>query len=115
LLTDLNKRKMLTDELAVVDGIIRTLDLIVTVKCDRELAPRESEILSKVQDNILGFFDVDKMDFGEGVSLGDLNRSIFTGVEEVRFSSVDNLTNDVEVDFNEIVQLNNLVTNIIFV
>jgi hypothetical protein len=34
---------------------------------------------------------------------------------EVRFSEVENFTHNITVDFNEVVQLNNLVVNVSYV
>ena len=54
---------------------------------------------------------VDNRSFGETFSVADLNRTIFE-VEEVRFSTLDNVKQDIPLDFNEIIQLNNLTINI---
>ena len=115
LLEFLNEKKMLTDEIIIVDGIIRTLDLIITVKCDRELKPREEEIKASVRNILLNYFNVDSLDFGQDLAITDLNRTIFQGVDEVRFSSIDNINTDITVDFNEIIQLNNFTINVVFV
>ena len=52
----------------------------------------------------------DNRDFGQALVLSDLNRTIFE-VDVVRMSSIDNLSTNIEVDFNEIIQLNNLTIN----
>ncbi len=114
LLLAMQQKKMLTDELVIVDGVIRTLDLVCTIHVDKELSPKEEEIKSKVRNNILTYFNVDNFDFGKELSVADLNRSIFL-VEEVRFSTIDNLTGNIIVDFNEIIQLNNLTINVTYV
>lgn len=105
-------KKMLTDEVVIVDGLIRTLDLAVSIRIDKKLLPKEEEIKGKVRSKIQTFFSVNSMDFGKTLALADLNREIFS-VPEVRFSTVDNLTDDVQVDFNEIIQLNNFSINVI--
>jgi DNA-binding Xre family transcriptional regulator len=74
---------------------------------DKKLEPNESVIMSKVRDKILAFLSIDNRDMGDNLNLADLNRSIFE-VEEIRFSNIDNLSEDVDVEFNEIIQLNNL-------
>lgn len=111
LLTAMSKKKMATDDIVIVDGLIRTLDLEVTIKIDEELRDKQSEIISKVRDAILLYMNVDNREFGESLSIAELNRQIFE-VDEVRFSSLDNLAQDVTIDFNEIIQLNNLTINI---
>jgi hypothetical protein len=55
--------------------------------------------------------NVDNREFGEDFSVADVNRQIFE-VEEVRFSTIDNIDQDITIDFNEIIQLNNLTINI---
>ena len=107
LLDAINEKKMVTDEVVISDGLIRTLDLVVTIRLDKKLEPKESTIMAKVRDNITGFFSIDNRDMGDNLSLAELNRSIFE-VEEIRFSHIDNLSTDVSVSFNEIIQLNNL-------
>ena len=102
---------MITDEVVLVDGLIRTLDLVVTIKLDKILAPKEESIKQAAREKIVNFFMVDNFDFGKALSLADLNRTIFE-IPDVRFSSVDNLDYDVKVDFNEIIQLNNLTINV---
>ena len=44
LLTYLNKYKMLTDEVTIVDGLIRTLDLKTTIYVDKSFKPFEEDI-----------------------------------------------------------------------
>ena len=112
LLDAINKKKMATDDIAIVDGLIRTLDLAVSIKIDREEEENQSAIKNKVRDKILTYMNADNRDFGEDLNISELNRVIFE-TDEVRFSTVDNLDQDVTIDFNEIVQLNNLTINTI--
>lgn len=114
ILTAINQKKMLTDEVVIVDGVIRTVDLVVTARIDRNLAAKEELIKGKIRRRIVNFFNVNNFDFGKTLVLGDLSRSIFT-IPEVRFATVDNLDTDVVVDFNEIIQLNNFTINIVLV
>jgi len=111
MLASMNLKKMLTDELIVVDGLIRTIDLVVTIRMEKELLAKEEEIKLKVKDKVLSYFSVDSNDFGKTFILSELNRDIFS-LPEVRFSTVDNFSDDVQVDFNEIIQLNNLTINV---
>jgi len=112
MLEAIEPKKMLTDEIILVDGLVRTLDLVVSIRIDKKLLPKEEEIKGKVRQKLQDYFHVDNMDFGKTLVLADLNREIFS-VPEVRFSTVDNLTDDVQVDFNEIIQLNNFTINVL--
>lgn len=110
----INDLKMLTDEVVVVDGLIRSLDLNVTIRVDDKYQSREESIKNKVKNQILSFFNVDRNDFGKEFNPQDLTRSIFE-VSEVRFATVDNVPNAIKLNFNEIIQLNNLALNIVYV
>jgi len=99
-------KKMLTDEVVVVDGLIRTLDLMISLRVDKKYQPIENSIKSKVNDKILQFFNVDNTDFGKEFNPQDLMYSIFQ-VDEVRFATIDNVPESVKLNFNEIAQLNN--------
>ena len=111
LLTAINKKKMATDEVVIVDGLIRTLDLVVTIKVDEEEKNNQTQIVNKVRDSILSYMNVDNREFGQALNIAELNRQIFE-IDEVRFSTVDNVEKDIKVDFNEIIQLNNLTINV---
>lgn len=111
LLEAINLKKMATDDVVIVDGLIRTIDLVVTVNIDSDKLQQQNEIVSNVRGNILEYMNVDNREFGEALTLSELNRKIFE-IPEVRFSTIDNLDQDVSVNFNEIVQLNNLTINI---
>jgi len=111
LLAAMNKKKMATDDVVIVDGLIRTLDLVTTVKIDKDQEENQNLIKAKVRNKILNYMNVDNREFGQTLSLSELNRQIFE-IDEVRFSTVDNLDQDVVIDFNEIIQLNNLIINI---
>lgn len=113
LLTAMKAKKMLTDEIVIVDGLIRSLDLVVTINLAETMRNKEGEIKGKVSFAILNYFSIDNRHFGETLILSDLNRIIFT-VPEVLFSSIDNLTDNIILQFNEVVQLNNLVINVSF-
>tara|TARA_A100001515_G_scaffold36374_3_gene28548 strand:- start:504 stop:2075 length:1572 start_codon:yes stop_codon:yes gene_type:complete len=112
LLNAINKKKMATDDIAIVDGLIRTLDLAVSIRVDKEEEENQNVIKSKVRDKILTYMSADNRSFGEDLNIAELNRQIFE-VDEVRFSTIDNLDQNVPIDFNEIAQLNNLSINII--
>lgn len=114
LLAAINEKKMLTDEVSIVDGLIRTLDLVVSIRVAKEFRPKEEEIKGKARDAITSFFSVDNFEFGETLVLSDLVRALFE-IDEIRFATVDNLTSDVRVEMNEIIQLNNFTINVIYV
>ena len=115
LLDFLNQKKMLTDELVIVDGLIRTVDLVITVKCDRELEPQEEVIKTKTRNVLLNYFNVDNTEFGRDLSMADLMKFIFTEVDDVRYTTIDNFNTNIVVDFNEIIQLNNFTINVVFI
>jgi len=114
LLTYLNNYKMLTDEITIVDGLIRTLDLKTTIFVDQTFQPFEEDVKRAASAKVLAFFDLSKREFGERVRVDELNRELFT-IPEIRFSKLDNLTDDINLNFNEILQLNNLEINIEYV
>ncbi len=111
LLTAMNKKKMATDDVVIVDGLIRTLDLVTTIRIDQSDEDNQDQIRAKVRDKILTYMNVDNRSFGEDFSVAEINRQIFE-VEEVRFSTIDNVEQDIPLDFNEIIQLNNLTINV---
>lgn len=115
LLTALEPKKMLTDDIVIADGLIRTLDLVITINIDKSLQGIESTVVTKVSKIVTDYFLSDNLDFGDQLVFADLNRAIFDA-DEVIFSTIDNFDEDiVRVDFNEIVQLNNLVINVSYV
>ena len=111
LLEAMNEKKMMTDDIVIVDGLIRTLDLICTIRIDLEQKQNEDSIKTKVRNQILNYLSIDNTEFGEDLIVANLNRQIFE-VDEVRFSTLDNVNQDIRIDFNEIIQLNNLIVNV---
>ena len=114
LLEEIEPKKMLTDEVAVVDGLIRSLDLVVTIRIDRELENVSTQIEQEVSEVILEHFNIDNSDFGQPFVSTELNRAIFR-LPNVRYSTVDNLPEVTTVDFHEIIQLNNFTINTVLV
>jgi hypothetical protein len=114
LLAEIEPKKMITDEVVVCDGLIRTLDVAVTIRVDKELDEFEPQIQQEVATVILNYFDVDNTDFGEAFNPAHLNRKIFE-LPNVRFSSVDNIETPIIVDFHEIIQLNNFTIETLFI
>lgn len=114
LLETMQDKKMLTDELVVVDGLIRTLDLSITIRIDKKYQYLEATVRQKVRAKIEQFFNMDNNDFGKAFNPQDLMYSIFE-VQEVRFATIDNVPETIQVNFNEIIQLNNYALNITYV
>lgn len=110
----INELKMMTDEVIIVDGLIRTLDLVITARIDRKYATREDVIKTKIRSKILEYFNVDNNDFGKQFDPQNLVNYIFS-IPEVRFATVDNIGEVIKLNFNEIVQLNNFTVNIVYV
>ena len=112
LLEAIEPKKMLTDEVIVVDGLIRTIDLVITARIDREIKANEETIKLKIRDTILSYFNVDNRLFGQEMNPQEVAREVF-GIPEIRYATVDNFSDTVKVDFNEIIQLNNLTINLV--
>ena len=114
LLNSLQDKKMLTDEVNVVDGLIRTLDLVITIFCDEAFRDLEEKIKVSVSTLIRNYFSYSNFDFGKVFTPQDLNRLIYD-INEVRYSTVDNVKDPVTANFNEVIQLNNLTINVTFI
>jgi len=114
LLAEIEPKKMITDEVVVVDGLIRTLDLVITIRIDKELEQLESQIEQEVAALIVDFFNVDNSVFGKSFVASELTREIFR-LPNVRFATVDNFPEVTTVDFNEIIQLNNFTINTVLI
>ena len=114
LLEEIEPKKMLTDQVVVCDGLIRTLDLVVTIRIDKELEPLKSEIISQAASVILEFFNVDNTEFGKPFIAAELNKLLY-GLSNIRYSTIDNVGEVTYVDFNEVIQLNNFTINSVMV
>jgi hypothetical protein len=51
-------KKMITDQIALVDGLVRTVDLNIEVTLDRRFETNEGTIKSRVVDVVLNYFNV---------------------------------------------------------
>lgn len=111
LLTHLNQYKMFSDHITIVDGLVRTVDLVCTIFVSKALEPTVESIKSRVADKIIEFFSVDNREFGESLSLAELVNSVMS-VSDIRFFKVNNLDADIFVNFNELIQLNNFEINV---
>lgn len=112
LLDAMEPKKMLTDDVVIVDGLVRTLDLSVSIRVSKELKEDEEVIKQTVSNIILDYFNVDNREFGQEFVPQDLAREIFT-LPSVIFATVDNYDQVVRVDFNEFIQLNNYTINLV--
>ena len=108
------KVKTISTEVVAVDGLVRTLDLILTIVLRKSQEVNEESIKAKVASDITSFFHADKIDFGMTVPLGDII-STAMNVTEVTYATVDNIGNDLFTNYNEILQLNNLEINVEYV
>ena len=106
LLEHLNNLKMMTDEISIVDGVIRTLDLNCTLMVDSSDTYRRNAIKQQAADGLLNYFDVDNREFGEALSLSKL-QNFMNDIPGVRYFKVDNFPGDIVANINEIIQLNN--------
>jgi len=114
LLEAMGKKKMLTDELVIVDGLVRTLDLVVTLYVDTALVNYEETIKSTAIAAIQGHFSYNKFGFGIPFIPEELNRDLFA-LNQVRYSSIDNVSETITADFNEVIQLNNITINVAYI
>jgi hypothetical protein len=110
----IDDKKMLTDDVVIVDGLIRTLDLILSVRIDKKYESIENTIKNKARLKILEYFNIDNMEFGKEFNPQQLLYKLFE-VDEIRFATVDNAPEIIKVQFNEIIQLNNFTLNIVYV
>ena len=108
LLEAIEPKKMLTDEVVVVDGLVRTLDLVVTITLDEKFRRSESILVQAARDSILNYMQIDNTDFAEPFVPQDLIRVLLEQQSNIRYAEVSNVDNTIKVGFNEIIQLNNL-------
>ena len=111
LLDAINLKKMLTDDIVIVDGLVRSLDFHCTITIDKEFKNIEEGVKALVRDKVLDYFKVDNMDFGRPFVISDITRKLID-VDKVLYIKIDNIDKDITIDYNEIVQLNNLVINV---
>ncbi|MHA1305465.1 MAG: hypothetical protein ACTSPI_17335, partial [Candidatus Heimdallarchaeaceae archaeon] len=106
--------KVLTDELRVLDGGIKSVALDANVVIDRNADPATTKL--NVEQAVSDFFGVNNFDLGEGLYLGNLYEVIqrIDGVKVVDiFAPTDNILStgkigsgaDNEVGFNELITL----------
>ena len=106
LLSHLNNMKMMTDEVTLVDGVLRTVDLNCTVMIDADDKYQKAAIKQRAVDGLLTYFDVSHREFGETLSISRLQNHMHD-VPGVRYFRLDNFPGDIQANLNEIIQLNN--------
>jgi hypothetical protein len=114
LLTDLDRVKMITDEPQIVDGVIRTVDVDITLTLDRKFKLEKSQILARAQTAVLRYFNVDNLEFGMDFNPQDLIRELLRE-PKVRFATFNNITEPIIIETNEIIQLNNITITTEFI
>lgn len=112
LIAAIEEKKMLTDEVVVVDGLIRTLDLIVTLTVDSRFRRNEATLLQSARNSIENYMNIDNTDFAEPFVPQDLIRTMLEDQTNIRYAEVDNVGSTINVGFNEIIQLNNLTLRV---
>lgn len=110
----INELKMMTDEVIIVDGLIRTLDLDITLKIDKKYQNIEDLIKNRARSRILDYFNVDNSEFGSTFVPQDLLNYLFD-IEEIRYGTLDNILAPIQINFNEIIQLNNFTIAVSYV
>ena len=115
LLNAMESKKMLTDEIVLVDGLIRTVDLEIRITLDEIYEKDESKIKARIANVITDFFNIDNLDFGQRFSPNDVAKEIFTSVDEVRIAEITNFKDPINLDINEIIQLNNFTLTMNYV
>jgi hypothetical protein len=105
---------MMTDEITIVDGIVRTLDMVTTLYVDKQQKLSAEDVKQRISGLIQDYFSTNVMDFGKPLILAELINYVLADAG-ARFFSIDNYANDIYVDFNEILQLNNIEMNVQFV
>ena len=115
LLAEIQDKKMLTDEVVIVDGLIRTLDLIVTLTVDSKFRRNEAPLIQSARASIENYMNIDNTDFAEPFVPQDLIRTVLEDETNIRYATVDNVESAIRVGFNEIIQLNNLTVKVNYI
>jgi len=91
------------------------MDVVLSVSLDEKYELNEATIANKIKTAVLEYFNIDNREFGETFYPDDLGRHVFDVVPEARLAVIDNYKDAVRLDFNEILQLNNLTVNFQYV
>ena len=115
LLEAIQPKKMITDEVVVVDGLIRTFDIDITLNVEEKFRRNESIIIQSAKASILDYMNFNNTDFGESFVPQDLIRVLLKNETNIRFAEVTNVKSPIRVGFNEIIQLNNLAIKVEYI
>jgi len=110
LLEAMSKKKMITDDIVIVDGLIRTMDLVITLYIDIALLDYEETTKAEATQTIQQFFSYDRFEFGTSFVPEELNRELFN-LNKIRYATIDNFKTAINPSFNEVIQLNNITIN----
>ena len=105
---------MITDEPLIVNGLVRPVDVEVTITLDRRFKIEKPQIISRANAVLLNYFNVDNFDFGLAFNPQDLIRELIKE-PQIRFATVDNITEPIFTEINEIIQLNNFTITAEFI
>ena len=113
ILSSMKDKKMITDEVVVADGLIRTLDLVTTIYIDAAFADTEEQVKGQAAEVIMKYLSYSRFGFGTPLVTQDLARLLYD-INSIRYSTIDNIEGTITVDFNEVIQLNNLTINVAY-
>lgn len=106
----LNDKKMLTDFLAIRDGVVLEIDVTVDVTLDKFYKKFEVENRAKIEDRIDTFFSLNNWEYGKTLKESDLVKEL-SDIKEIKafdleFTTVDpeNSGNIVTTKFYEIIR-----------
>ena len=87
----------------------------VQLNNDEKFRRNESILVQSARDSILNYMGFDNTDFGESFVPQDLIRVLLKDETNIRYAEVTNVESPIKVDFNEIIQLNNLAIKVEYV
>jgi len=106
--------KMVTDQVVVNDGLIRSIDLSLTVTLDKAYKEIAEQIKLNIGSIITSFFEVGEAEFGKDFVKVELERAIFN-LPQIRFTTIENIPDVIYLDPNELIQLNNFDLQLVFI
>ena len=86
----------------------------MTLFVDSSLSDNEESVKQEAANVITNYFSYSRFGFADAFIPQDLNREIFN-LSNVRYSTVDNVKDTINVDYNEVIQLNNVTINVTFI
>lgn len=113
--------KMLTDYLCIRDGVVISVDVSLDVTIDKFYRKFQDEIQTKITQRVNAFFLLPNWEYGQSLREGDLLRYLADMKEvksiDVTFTTADpnNSGNIVVASFYEIIRLDSITINLVFV